>query len=80
MRLELKGDIGDLRRQFETLEAGRLTRAEAHINDLRVQLLEQGTKLRENQAILSTKVLVLWAIANVMLIAVGEVVIGKLMK
>lgn len=37
-RLELKGDIRDLRGQFDTLEAGRLTRAEGNINDLRVEL------------------------------------------
>jgi hypothetical protein len=37
-RLELKGDITDLRRQFDTLEAGRLTRAEGNISELRVEL------------------------------------------
>jgi hypothetical protein len=37
-RLELKGDIRDLRGQFDNLEAGRLTRAEGNINELRVEL------------------------------------------
>lgn len=37
-RLELKGDIGSLRNQFDNLEAGRLTRAEGNINELRVEL------------------------------------------
>jgi hypothetical protein len=35
---EHKSELGDLRRQFETLEAGRLTRAEGNINSLGLDL------------------------------------------
>ena len=35
---EHKSELGDLRRQFETLEAGRLTRAEANIQDIRIDI------------------------------------------
>lgn len=44
-RLELKGDISDLRRQFETLEAGRLTRAEQDIGRLQVRDATLNTKV-----------------------------------
>lgn len=58
-RLELKSDIavsfgalsqqqGKLEKKFDELEAGRLTRAEANINELRVK-----------DAVLTTKVIVL---------------------
>lgn len=33
-----KSELADLRRQFETLEAGRLTRAEGNISELRLEI------------------------------------------
>ncbi len=33
-----KAELADLRRQFETLEAGRLTRAEGNIQELRLEV------------------------------------------
>lgn len=79
MRLELKQDIGDLRRQFETLEAGRLTRAEGHIQDLRIELLDTASKLKTNQAVISTKVLVIWAIGSALFSLAGAAIVMRLM-
>lgn len=56
MRLELKADIatmgnslsqqqGRLEKKFDELEAGRLTRAEGNINDLKVKQATSSVKL-----------------------------------
>jgi hypothetical protein len=72
-RLELKGDITDLRRQFETLEAGRLTRAEGNINQLGLDLQktvnnlnasiedvkQQGGNLSAKAAIIGTIIVII---------------------
>lgn len=44
-RLELKGDIIRLETKFDTLEAGRLTRAEADISKLQVKDATLNTKV-----------------------------------
>jgi hypothetical protein len=59
MRLELKSDIGDLRRQFETLEAGRLTRLEGKMSDMEISQMRRDNIIKTNQAVISTKFLVL---------------------
>lgn len=73
-RLELKGDITDLRRQFDSLEAGRLTRAEGNINELRVELQkaintinnsidtvkQQGGNLSAKAAIIGTIIVIIF--------------------
>lgn len=79
-RLELKADINaaraelltntnDLRRQFETLEAGRLTRAEGNINtlglDLQKAVNQLSTKIdnvKTSGKVLSTKAAVIGGI------------------
>lgn len=73
-RLELKGDIKDLRGQFDNLEAGRLTRAEGNINDLRVELQKAINSIntsidsvRQSGSNLSAKMVVIGALATVLL-------------
>lgn len=55
-RLELKGDLRDLRQQFEQLEAGRLTRAEQNIGKLQVKDATLSTKVYSLVFIISTAV------------------------
>lgn len=71
MRLELKSDITDLRRQFETLEAGRLTRLEGKMSDYEVAQAKRDANLSTNQAVLSTKVIIIAGIANIILVAIA---------
>lgn len=79
-RLELKSDIGDLRRQFETLEAGRLTRLEAQMNQFEISQVKKDSTMQQNQAVLSNKVLILWGIANIILIGLTEALLKKYVK
>lgn len=78
VRLELKGDIatmhtslannqGRLESKFDDLEAGRLTRAEGNINDIRI-----------SQATATTKLAILGFIAASIIGSVISVVITRL--
>lgn len=58
-RLELKGDIQELRRQFDALEAGRLTRLEGKMTDFEVTQVKKDATLTQNQAVLSTKFVII---------------------
>lgn len=69
-RLELKGDIRDLRNQFDTLEAGRLTRLEGKMNDFEVSQVKRDGTLSQTQAIMSTKFLIIWSIAGAVAVAI----------
>lgn len=91
LRLEVKQDIstavntvalsqGRLEEKFDKLEAGRLTRAEGHINDLRIDLIEAQNKLSQNQAVMSTKLVVLWAIGSGVLSIIGGVLATRVLK
>jgi hypothetical protein len=80
MRLELKGDIGDLRRQFETLEAGRLTRLEGKVQDMQVADIRQQATLREGQAVISTKVLILFTIGYIILTGILTAVFTRVLR
>lgn len=91
LRLEIKADInaaitavannqGRLEKKFDDLEAGRLTRAEANIQDLKIELLKTTDTLRTNQAVISTKVVVLWAIASALISMVGGATVARLIK
>lgn len=80
MRLELKGDIRDLRNQFDTLEAGRLTRLEAKMGDFEVTQAKRNNLVDRNQAVLSTKVLVMWGIAGSVFVVISEVLVNRLTK
>lgn len=73
-RLELKGDIRDLRGQFDTLEAGRLTRAEGNINELRVELQKAINSInssidsvKESGSNFNGKIAVVGALATIVL-------------
>ena len=73
LRLELKGDlmsnatdlrqdIRALRQDFNTMEAGRLTKAENNIVQLQLQVENQIAKLRANQSIQNSKTLLIWGL------------------
>lgn len=68
-RLELKADISDIRHQFESLETGRLTRLETKITEFEINQIKRDSALKQNQAVLSTKFLVLMGIGNIILTA-----------
>lgn len=79
-RLELKGDMvaavsvisknqASLEEKFDTLEAGRLTRAEGNIRDLQV-----------SNATVNTKLAILVFIAAAIVSAIISVVIPRLVK
>lgn len=80
MRLELKGDIRDLRLQFDSLEAGRLTRLEGRMRDFEVTTAQKEAKMDTNQAVLSTKVLVIWGIGSGLFFVLSEVIVNYLVK
>lgn len=95
LRLEVKQDIstavntvamsqGRLEKKFDDLEAGRLTRAEGNINDLRLEVERATNKLGQNQAVMSTKIIVIWAIGSALIsiitTAVITSVVGGLIK
>jgi hypothetical protein len=80
VRLEIKSDIaamhtalannqGRLESKFNELEAGRLTRAEGNINDIKV-----------NQATATTKLAILGFIASAIIGSVISVVVTNLLR
>lgn len=78
-RLELKADISDIRRQFESLETGRLTRLESKITEFEINQIKRDSVLKQNQAVLSTKFLVLAAIGDIILTGIIAYVIKKVL-
>lgn len=91
VRIEIKQDIlnvgnnmaqnqARLENKFDELEAGRLTRAEAKIRDLEVNIVRQNKKTEVNQAVLSTKVLILWTMAILMITTIVQVSISRILK
>lgn len=80
MRLELKGDIRDLRNQFDTLEAGRLTRLESKMADFEVGQARRDSQMKENQATLSTKFVVLGTIGLAILYGLANALALKLIN
>jgi uncharacterized protein with von Willebrand factor type A (vWA) domain len=84
-RLELKGDIRDLRSQFDNLEAGRLTRAEGNINDLRVELQKAintfNTSIdtvRTSGSVFNGKIAVVGALATILLSGLSAAIFYRL--
>lgn len=85
VRLELKSDLKDLRTQFDTLEAGRLTRAESNIADLRNDLQKAINTLnvaigsvRQQGGILSAKAAIIGTITIIILTSLSAAVFYKL--
>lgn len=68
MRLELKGDIRDLRNQFDTLEAGRLTRLESSFRDFQVE----AARTKAIEKTLSNKFLAVQGVAMILLAAAAS--------
>lgn len=84
-RLELKGDIKDLRGQFDNLEAGRLTRAEGNINDLRVELQKAINafntsidSVRTTGSVFNGKIAVIGGLATVLLSGLSAAIFYRL--
>lgn len=75
-----KDELADLRRQFETLEAGRLTRLEGRMNDFVVAQANRDAKIKENQAVMSTKVIIVGAIALAIFYGLVDAVARKVVK
>ncbi len=91
LRLEVKQDIsvavntvaqsqGRLEKKFDDLEAGRLTRAEGNIQDLRVQILQQTDNLKTNQAVIGSKIVIIWALCSAMLSILGGAFVSRLLR
>lgn len=87
LRLEVKQDIqtavqtvamsqGRLEKKFDDLEAGRLTRAEGHINDLRLELQSLTKDTTNAEKTLSGKLLALGLIGTIILTALINAVMG----
>lgn len=79
-RLELKGDIQELRRQFDALEAGRLTRLEGKMGDFEVSQAKRDSVLSQNQAVLSTKVLTMWGIGSAIFVVISELIVNRVLR
>lgn len=88
-RIELKSDIvnavstvsqnqGRLEKKFDDLEAGRLTRAEGNITDLRVALQKYEGKADTAEGKITTKVAIIWAIIGGVFIVGAEVLLNQL--
>lgn len=90
-RLELKSDIvnavstvsqnqGRLEKKFDDLEAGRLTRAEGNITDLRVALQKFEGKSDTAEGKITTKQGIMWAILGGIFIVGSEVLLNWLSR
>lgn len=77
---EHKIELGDLRRQFETLEAGRLTRLEGKMTDFEISQVKRDSLISTNQAVLSTKVMVIITIAIFVLTGLAQAFWTKVIK
>lgn len=90
-RLELKSDIvnavstvsqnqGRLEKKFDDLEAGRLTRAEGNITDLRVKLQSFEGKTGVKEATISTRIAIIWSIGGALFIVGSEALLNWLSR
>ncbi len=70
VRLELKADIVGLRSDFNNLEAGRLSQLEKKVNKFELDQARRDSKVKEEQATLSTKFLIVWSIVGAISIAI----------
>lgn len=64
-----KTELADLRRQFETLEAGRLTALEKRMNDFVISQANQDAVLKQNTATLSAKFVIIYSIIGAIFVA-----------
>lgn len=65
----LTKEMSDLRRQFETLEAGRLTKLEARMNDFVLQQANRDAVMRQSTATLSAKFVIIYSIIGAIFVA-----------
>jgi len=65
----LTAEMADLRRQFETLEAGRLTRLEGRMNDFVVAQANKDAAIKQSAATLSAKFVIIYSIIGAIFVA-----------
>lgn len=80
LRGEFTGAIQRLDDKFMALEAGRLTRLESRIRDFEVSQAQKDGKINQTQAVLSTKVLIIFGIANIILIGLTEAIFKGILR
>lgn len=77
-RLELKGDITDLRKQFDMLESGRLTALERRMNDFVVAQANKDAIADRNTATLSAKFVIIYSIVGAIFVALVTAIAYKI--
>lgn len=77
-RLEIKGDIRDLRNQFDQLETGRISRLESKMGDFEVAQTKRDAQMSQNQAVLSTKFLIIWSMVGAVFVATATTVTTRI--
>ena len=77
LRTELGGAVQRLDDKFTSLEAGRLTRAEGNISDLRIEIQKMLNSVdakidsvKQAGGTLSTKFTIIWSLAGAIIVAV----------
>lgn len=91
IRLELKADIvaavsavsqsqGRLEAKFDTLEAGRLTRNEQKTTDIELRLQKFEGQVNVKDAVISSRVAIIWAIGGGLAIIGSEIVLNVLLR
>lgn len=66
----LTTEMSDLRRQFETLEAGRLTRLEGRMNDFVLAQSKRDSTMQQTTATLSAKFVIIYSIIGAIFVAI----------
>lgn len=80
IRIELKDDIIRLENKFDVLAANRITRLENKISDIEVAQAKRDARLKENQATLSTKFVIVGAISLALLYGIANAVANRLLS
>lgn len=68
-RLEIKSDLGDVRRHLEALESGRIATLETKMNNFELAQTRRDAVMDKNQAVLSTKFVIVAGIIITILTA-----------
>jgi hypothetical protein len=77
---EHKSELTDLRRQFETLEAGRLTRLEGKYQDLQVQFIKLSSIDSENNAVVSKQMAIIGVVTIIILTGISQAIWLRIFK
>lgn len=80
MRVELKGDIMHVQTKLDGLESGRLSKLESQVQQFKLDQVERDSTIKSNQAVISTKFLVLQTIGYVLFFLLIQTVFTKVFK